>query len=356
MQTHSKRLPVSATAVFITILLIAVFTCVHAETQPTFYNYSAAKQYVYKQIKALSPRICYTLILNDASGFDHYAETSCSSLSEIDDGIHVAGDFASDGLYNGDRFKYTQTGNKYMVNDEIQYLVTPAQQNAYEVKKKAVLKKLKLKGSTEKKVDKIYRYVCSHVRYDYKYKQQSAYDALVKGKATCNGYACLFYDLCRSSGIPCRIITGNANGYHAWNIVKIGKSWYNCDSTWDAGSKAKAYFLKGSGFTKTHKPKAAYRTAAFRAKYPMAKRNYKMNVTKNKSKKASAASGQNIAQQGASGSKLQQYVQYFQAQTNPIIDTIVKYAKIAYQQAYEAVKKLTKLKKEVVNSVQKIQA
>lgn len=356
MESHVRRLPASAAAILVTLLLIAVFTCAHAQTQPTFYSYTAAKRYVYTQIKALNPQIRYTLILNDSSGFNNYVKTSCNSLSEIDDGIHLTGDFASNGLYNSDCFGYTQIGNKYVINDEIQYLVTPAQQRAYEAKKKAVLKKLKLKGSTEKKTGKIYRYICSHVKYDYKYKRQSAYDALIKGKATCNGYACLFYDMCRSSGIPCRIITGDANGYHAWNLVKIGKSWYNCDSTWDAGSSVKSYYLKGSGFTKTHKPGAAFRTAAFRAKYPMAKRNYKGKITRNKSKKASAASGQNIAQQGGSDSKLQQYVESFQAQAKPVIDTVVKYAKIAYKEACETLKKLSKIKKEVVTGVQKITA
>lgn len=62
----------------------------------------------------------------------------------------------------------------------------------------------------------------------------TAYGALCNGKAVCNGYAVLFYRMCKEAGLSVRIISGTANGgSHAWNIVKVGDVYYAVDSTWD---------------------------------------------------------------------------------------------------------------------------
>ena len=54
----------------------------------------------------------------------------------------------------------------------------------------------------------------------------TAYAALAKGKAVCQGYATLYYAMCRAMGLPVRVITSYD---HAWNIVKpatiIGTTW-----------------------------------------------------------------------------------------------------------------------------------
>lgn len=57
--------------------------------------------------------------------------------------------------------------------------------------------------------------------------------ALVDGVAVCDGYAMAFDLLCYLSGIDCIRVTGQANGAHAWNKVKVDGSWYNIDVTWD---------------------------------------------------------------------------------------------------------------------------
>lgn len=104
---------------------------------------------------------------------------------------------------------------------------------------------LQLNGLSEaKKITKIHDYICNHVDYEYNSKEEqiyTAYGALCTGKAVCQGYAVLFYRLCKEAGLSVRIISGTGNGGpHAWNIVRIGSKYYNVDCTWD-GQDAVTY-------------------------------------------------------------------------------------------------------------------
>ncbi|MCL2054694.1 MAG: hypothetical protein FWG90_09735 [Oscillospiraceae bacterium] len=63
----------------------------------------------------------------------------------------------------------------------------------------------------------------------------SAYGALVDGRAQCEGYAFAFSLLCDRAGIENIVVTGaSAQGdSHAWNKVRLFGEWYNVDCTWD---------------------------------------------------------------------------------------------------------------------------
>lgn len=311
----------------------------HAE-DPTFTSYAAAQKYVYSQMNNLTPVIRYRLAVPNSSiaAFDKYSSTSCSTLGAFDNGSSsYKGDYVSANYYGGDEFSYSQGNDKvYFVSDKITYTMTPAQKAQYEAKKTQVLKKLNLKGNTYNKVSKIYKYICGHVDYSKAKGECTAYHALIKGRATCNGYACLMYDFCRSAGIPCKIITGQAGGgYHAWNIVKIGKSWYSCDSTWDAGESPSyyEYFLRGTKeFYKSHKPLAKFRTAAFKKTFPQPASNYKVKTTvKKRARKALMQSAQS-AQQSASqnAGTLQQKAEQWIKEFNEFLNLLKKNGVTAY--------------------------
>lgn len=78
----------------------------------------------------------------------------------------------------------------------------------------------------------------------------------------CEGYARAFKVLCDKTGIPCVLVSGNAdNGSgmpeaHMWNYVQIDNKWYVVDVTWNdpstgstaavSGSENENYFLVGS--------------------------------------------------------------------------------------------------------------
>lgn len=67
----------------------------------------------------------------------------------------------------------------------------------------------------------------------------SAYDALVKGQAVCEGYSCAMQLLMNCVGIPNYLVTGvgaDADGTsegHMWNVVTIQGENYYLDVTWD---------------------------------------------------------------------------------------------------------------------------
>ncbi|WP_084127319.1 transglutaminase domain-containing protein [Demequina sp. NBRC 110054] len=67
---------------------------------------------------------------------------------------------------------------------------------------------------------------------------QEAYEALVEGRAVCNGYAQAFQLLADEVGLQSIIVTGEVSdgltsGGHAWNKVLIDGEWLVVDATWD---------------------------------------------------------------------------------------------------------------------------
>ena len=60
----------------------------------------------------------------------------------------------------------------------------------------------------------------------------SAYGALTKGVAVCQGYALAYKLLLTRAGVPCVFVTSTSMN-HAWNMVQIDGGWYHVDSTWD---------------------------------------------------------------------------------------------------------------------------
>ncbi len=62
----------------------------------------------------------------------------------------------------------------------------------------------------------------------------TAYGCLVEGKAICSGYSAAFSLVLQQLSIPCRCITGTADGQlHGWNLVRVGEDWCHVDVTWD---------------------------------------------------------------------------------------------------------------------------
>lgn len=77
----------------------------------------------------------------------------------------------------------------------------------------------------------------SYVKNEF---DQTAYAALVNGKAVCAGYTRAFQLLMQQLDIPCYYCMGECLGTgkkewgsHAWNILKFGNDYYNMDITWD---------------------------------------------------------------------------------------------------------------------------
>ena len=104
-----------------------------------------------------------------------------------------------------------------------------------------------------------YRYLTENCTYDYYMMSQSGNDLvhmfdsvlypdeinymLTYHKGVCFEYALTYQALCYVLGLDCYVVTGNAGGAHAWNIVQVDGQWYQADPTWDAGNSTYRYFL-----------------------------------------------------------------------------------------------------------------
>ena len=163
---------------------------------------------------------------------------------------------------------------------------------------------LQLNGLSEaKKITKIHDYICNHVDYAYNSTEEqiyTAYGALCTGKAVCQGYAVLFYRLCKEAGLSVRIISGTGNGGpHAWNIVRIGSKYYNVDCTWDGQDAAtyNEFLLKSEADFRDHTRESwkvagshylDYTSAEFNAQYPMTEKSWDESTTYAHSKEAAS--------------------------------------------------------------------
>ncbi len=173
------------------------------------------------------------------------------------------------------------------------YYTTVEQEAAVTEKVNAVLDSLALSDQTDyEKIKGIYDYICKTVVYDnanagdttYTLKF-TCYAALMEQRAVCQGYATLFYRLATTLGLDARVIYGTGGGVsHAWNIVRVGDSWFHLDATWDAGLLNYNFFLKGwtdfAGHTRLVNPLCGlyYSRSSYYAAYPMARTSYLPSV------------------------------------------------------------------------------
>lgn len=81
----------------------------------------------------------------------------------------------------------------------------------------------------------IHDYLVTHINYDASLEASyNAYDALIKGKAICGGYAECFKTFMDLLGIENTTLSGTAgDAQHIWNAVRLDGDWYQVDVTWD---------------------------------------------------------------------------------------------------------------------------
>lgn len=165
------------------------------------------------------------------------------------------------------------------------YYTTAEQETAVDEKVEEVLNELNVQGRSDYvKARAVYDYICEHTVYDEEhvndtdYKlQYTAYAALIDEKAVCQGYAVLFYRMALELELDSRLIPGTGREEaHGWNIVNVDGSYYNADSTWDAGETEYNYFLKCDENFPNHTRDEAYATEEFYTEYPMGEEDYQV--------------------------------------------------------------------------------
>ena len=185
------------------------------------------------------------------------------------------------GVWSGYQGSISGNGSYYTLEYTITYLSTYDQEEELTEAVNAALAELNLTNDTEyTKVYKIYNYICDNVDYDYTSEgtlKHTAYAAMCNKTAVCQGYALLFYRMCKEADLSVRYITGIGNGgAHGWNIVKIGDYYYNLDVTWDgqdATTRSNYFLLNEADFT-NHSRGSEYNTTEFHTKFPMASKSW----------------------------------------------------------------------------------
>lgn len=81
----------------------------------------------------------------------------------------------------------------------------------------------------------IHDYLVTHIEYEEQEDTiYNAYDALIKGKSVCSGYAECFKTFMDLLGIENVTLSGTAGDQkHIWNMVCLEGEWYQVDVTWD---------------------------------------------------------------------------------------------------------------------------
>ena len=141
------------------------------------------------------------------------------------------------------------------------YYTNAQQEQELDQKVAQIISSLNLNGKSDyEKIEAIYSYVCKNVAYAQKaidgtyapdtpdwYRCYSAYGALCRGEATCQGFSIAIYRLMLEAGIDCRLLAGDD---HGWNIVKLDGKYFYLDATWDSdvwrANGSFSWFLKGS--------------------------------------------------------------------------------------------------------------
>ncbi|MDY3793045.1 MAG: transglutaminase-like domain-containing protein [Oscillospiraceae bacterium] len=134
------------------------------------------------------------------------------------------------------------------IKDGLSPFLLPSQYINYSQSDKCVYKAVELCSGKTGTIDKaaaMFEYVTSHITYDKELAAnvKSGYipdpDAtLESGKGICFDYASLFASMCRSQGIPAKLVMGYVRGdvYHAWNEIYTEETgWITVDLFLDKG-------------------------------------------------------------------------------------------------------------------------
>lgn len=144
------------------------------------------------------------------------------------------------------------SGNKYSalsslsfqadIADETLPFLYPNQYVNYTSDTLAVAEAEKLcegKNDAQEKADEVYRYLTTHVIYDYMRALTVTSDYLPdldniynEKKGICFDFAAMMACMLRSQGVPTKLMIGYADSqYHAWNEVLIDGKWTRYDAT-----------------------------------------------------------------------------------------------------------------------------
>lgn len=256
----------------------------------TVTSVKAAGKYLRGQMKKRKKSVTLTLKTKKGNGYGLWDDVMDEAVKVT--GVPSEGDYLwGQTLSVAGRYRsvYTKKKNTHTFTFNLRYASTAAQEKKVDAAVKKLLTKLNLKKDSDAvKVHKIYNYICDNITYDHAGLSKgedschSAYAALVRKKAVCQGYSTLLCRLLSECGVSCRYVAGTgygsgSSGAHAWNLVKLGGKYYNADATWDASLRQSGrffqYYLRSDANFGGHIRDSRYTTARFKKACPMSKKD-----------------------------------------------------------------------------------
>lgn len=193
-------------------------------------------------------------LINRKSTFVYYVGGGYLSENRLSDDMTellyycLLGDY-SEASVDGDYIYYNLAGanggytydyekGAYKVVLSFSYYDTAAEEEAVNKNIRSFFSKYNVNDYSDYEMLKIiHDYIIDSCEYNYNDMENnynySAYGALIKGKAVCQGYALAFYRLAKEAGFDVRIAVSDEKGNHAWNVVRLGGKSYFVDCTWD---------------------------------------------------------------------------------------------------------------------------
>ena len=205
--------------------------------------------------------------------------------------------YLSAGTQNGKNVAFVGTGkaeNYYLDNAFETAAQVKTAVDEYENKLGALVNEAKKLEDPVERIKFVNKELVRTVEYDYGAYENAtsgnvyaayvntAYGALVKGKAMCGGYARAFKAVMDRLGINCVLVQGSAYsgnsvsgleaGFeaHMWNAVEVNGLWYGVDVTYNDGNvNNEKYLLVGEEvLSKNHFEDGVISSSGFELKYP----------------------------------------------------------------------------------------
>lgn len=164
----------------------------------------------------------------------------------------------------------------YKVTIKPKYRYSKAKDRKFYKRIQSVAKKARKKKGVRNRARYINEYITKKVRYNTRTSyHRTAYSALMKGKASCQGYSDLFTLIAREAGLKAETVCGYAwfnrkkdREYHAWNLIKSGKKWVQTDVTFN-DVNGKYFMLSKKKFNKNHKLDGFYNNKKWKKTHPL---------------------------------------------------------------------------------------
>lgn len=209
-----------------------------------------------------------------------------------------AGDYLA---FSYDQIEYRgeilESGNNYnyIFTISATYYDNYNQEQYIDSKTEEIINSLNLNNLSEyEKAAKINEWIYNNVKYDYNvvdYLPFTPYNALVSGKAVCQGFSTLTYLLATKAGLNTHIIRSDN---HSWNVVEIGGKWYYWDTTLNhSANNPNKYFLVCSKHSSGKIVNNSRKNLEFFNKHKLSDTCY-INCNSNKKKNSSSTVKPNI--------------------------------------------------------------